>query len=184
MEKVHKNSKDALDAVVTLKANKHEFIYVDDGEIYKMQLSNHDRKIYWEYVMERARKNPVRKKSADIVGVDTGIAANLALQRSHSFSTRNEKLFYCIVTRTWDYCYISLFLAFLCIVSVVADGKDIHQAVYQNISRPLLPTATLILMFTSQIPPILGTAYFMYFHNQRTHFKAETDFGKWVSVLH
>lgn len=183
MAKVHKGSKDTLDAVVTPKDNKHEFHYVDDCEIYKMQLTSYDRKKYYEYANERARKNLVRKKSADVVGVDTGKAADLALQRSHSISSRKETIFNSVITRTWDYCYISLFLAFLFIVSVVSDGKDIHQAVYQNISRPLLPTAILILMFISQMPPLLGIIYFMCNYNQHTHFKAETDFGKWVSVI-
>lgn len=171
------------DDTAAVKTSKHGFNYVDENEIYETQLTSYDRKVYWEYVVKRARKIPSRKKSSDTVGIDHEKAADLAHEKSDSFSPRLEICFNFVITRTWDYCYVSLFIAFLLIVSVVSDGKNIHEAINRYVSFSLLQTAILILMFISQIPPTLGIVYFMCFHNQRTHSKAETDFGKWVSVL-
>lgn len=159
-----------------VKKETYELDYVDEANYYTTRLDTDDRLQYWTYLKEQDKKKKSNRNNDDLL--------------PHEIVVRNEQLelprrlipiFIVVVSRAWDYLYIIFFLLFLIIIGTVHDGITIPPVVYDNISRPILVTFLLAMMSVTQIVPICGTLYFMTYHNLRTHFRAQEDFGRWVS---
>ena len=162
-----------------VKVKKFALEYVDESSYYKAKLSTEDRFAYWDYVTQQQRQK--KKKLNDQPISDENAIVDKALHDLQHFPPRLERVFNIVISRVWDYLYISFFLLFLIVVALVYDGKKIPPLAYSNLSNPDLPSALLVLMLFSQATPVSGITYFMFYHNVRTQFKAQESFGSWVS---
>lgn len=166
-------------ALAKLKAKKYELDYVDENEYYKARLSTEERFRYWNFITQRDKRRTLIDQPID----EEVVIKDTALQQEQKFSKLLEIIFLWVVSRVWDYLYIIFFLLFLIVVSLVHDAKQLPPLAYDNLSNPQLPTALLVLMLLTQIVPVFGIVYFMFYHNKRTHFIAQGSFGKWVSLI-
>jgi hypothetical protein len=127
--------------------------------------------VYWTRLTERDEK----KKAAD-----PEVEAEKILKDESTFPPRLNRAFTIVISPFWDYLYLSIFIAFLIIIALVDSKSEIPADIYSNLSSPNVLIALLLIMFISQITPVIGIIYFMRYHNVITHIKAQEDFGKWA----
>jgi hypothetical protein len=138
--------------------------YIDTDK-YVVKVQPQERAAYWAFLV--TTKRPVKIPEGQETDEEV-------VERT--FPWHQGLLFTIVTSQFWDYVYVVFLMAFLTLIGLKRDGflpSDFAEYVWS------VCTAMLVLMFFSQVVPIVGMVYFVNYANLRTHYRASQNFPSW-----
>lgn len=154
--------------------------YVDDLDLYVPRISRAERYQYWQQLTKnnRPRRLPTHFRSWVQKQVD-------AVNERDTFPTSSLRFFGAVKSSFWDQLYLSLFVLWWLLIVFYGDGwaskfaPPMATSLNENNAILLLPP---VLMFVSQLIPLVGTLYSINYCNDMVRFLATSEITSWVSV--
>ena len=138
--------------------------YIDTDK-YVVKVQPQERAAYWAFLV--TTKRPVKIPEGQETDEEV-------VERT--FPWHQGLLFTIVTSQFWDYVYVVFLMAFLTLIGLKRDGflpSDFAEYVWS------VCTAMRVLMFFSQVVPIVGMVYFVNYANLRTHYRASQNFPSW-----
>jgi len=153
--------------------------YVDDLDLYVPRISRDERYQYWQQLTKntRPRRLPTHFRSWVQKQVD-------AVNERDAFPTSSLRFFGVVKSSFWDQLYLNFFVLWWLLIVFYGDGwaskvAPMTTSLNKNNAILLLPP---VLMFASQLLPLLGTLYSINYCNDMVRFLATSEITSWVRV--
>jgi hypothetical protein len=175
--------------------------YVDDSDLYKSRANREMRMEYWEKMMDQGKSR--RKPPKDFMTYQEAWMTGDFDVEGLTYPTLFVWQQALVRTSLWDYLSLFLFLLYTVVIIAVYDGLGAgliplgNSTINSDISvgnldpetaanaaaiglSPATMLLPLIFMFLLQVPPTLGSFYFITRCNDLVKYKArKTKFGSW-----
>lgn len=155
-------------------------VFVDDDGIYKPRITRKQRMDYWKQILQQYKvKKPLTTISLSKESLVFHDNNHDDIEKEISqFSKRFVQFTKRMLSERWDHVYLNCFMIWLIIVSII-------QSTYWKYSdySELVIVLPLLIMFLSQLIPILCSIVIMIFHRKLIYALASINIWKWSFVV-